>query len=100
MHLIDNRPASALLPVTMTGKALAQARGLVIAADGETRPASEWGGRGGCARNLRDARATAHGRQVGAVVRVQGMGMKEAWCLVASNPEAAATAPVDHYTKC
>jgi len=36
--------------------------------DGQTRPAAEWVGKGGRTRKLRDARVTAQGRQVGAVV--------------------------------
>jgi hypothetical protein len=71
----------------------------VADADGETRPAVEWVGRGGRARKLRDARVTAQGRQVGAVVCVQAKGMKEPWCLAASDPEATAAVLVNHYAK-
>src|SRR3954452_24993671 len=60
----------------------------VTDADGECRPASEWVGKGGRARKLRDARVTAQGRQVGAVVCVHAKGMKEPWCLAPSDPEA------------
>jgi hypothetical protein len=59
----------------------------VTDADGWTRPASEWVGKAGRARKLRHARVTAQGRQVGAVVCVHAKGMKEAWCLAASDPE-------------
>jgi hypothetical protein len=71
----------------------------VTAADGETRPAAEWVGKGGRARKLRDARVTAQGRQVGAVVCVHAKGMKEPWCLAASDPEAMAAMLVNHYAK-
>ena len=71
----------------------------VTAVDGETRPAAEWVGRGGRARKLRDARVTAQGRQVGAVVCVHARGMKEPWCLAASDPEAAAAVLVNHYAR-
>jgi len=71
----------------------------VAAADGETRPAAEWVGKGGRARKLRGARVTAQGRQVGAVVCVQAKGMKEPWCLAASDPEATAAVLVNHYAR-
>jgi hypothetical protein len=74
-------------------------RGNIHVADaaGETRPAVEWVGRGGRARKLRDARVTAQGRQVGAVVCVHAKGMKEPWCLAASDPETTAAVLVNHY---
>jgi hypothetical protein len=71
----------------------------VTDADGECRPASEWVGKGGRARKLCDARVTAQGRQVGAVVCVHAKGMKEPWCLAASDPEATAAELVNHYAK-
>ena len=71
----------------------------VADAEGETRPAAEWVGKGGRARKLRDARVTAQGRQVGAVVCVHAKGMKEPWCLAASDPEATAAVLVNHYAK-
>jgi hypothetical protein len=71
----------------------------VTDADGQTRPAAEWVGKGGRARKLRDARVTAQGRQVGAVVCVHAKGMKEPWCLAASDPEAAAAVLVNHYAR-
>jgi hypothetical protein len=66
---------------------------------GETRAAAEWVGKGGRARKLRDARVTAQGRQVGAVVCVQAKAMKEPWCLAASDPEATAAVLVNHYAR-
>ena len=76
-------------------------RGNIHVADatGETRPAAEWVGKGGRARKPRDARVTAQGRQVGAVVCVHAKGMKEPWCLAASDPEATAAVLVNHYAK-
>jgi hypothetical protein len=71
----------------------------VTDSNGETRPAAEWVGKGGRARKLRDARVTAQGRQVGAVVCVHAKGMKEPWCLAASDPEATAAVLVNHYAK-
>ena len=71
----------------------------VTDANGECRPASEWVGKGGRARKLRDARVTAQGRQVGAVVCVHAKGMKEPWWLAASDPEATAAVLVNHYAK-
>src|SRR5918993_2636290 len=76
-------------------------RGNIRVADatGETKPAADWVGKGGRARKLRDARVTAQGRQVGAVVCVQAKGMKAPWCLAASDPEAKAAVLVNHYAK-
>jgi hypothetical protein len=71
----------------------------VADANGETRPAAEWVGKGGRARKLRYARVTTQGRQVGAVVCVHAKGMKEPWCLAASDPEATAAVLVNHYAR-
>ncbi len=71
----------------------------VANATGKTRPAADWVGKGGRARKLRDARVAAQGRQVGAVICVHAKGMKEAWCLAASDPEATAAVLVNHYAK-
>lgn len=67
--------------------------------DGETKPAADWVGKAGRARKLCDARVTAQGRQVGAVVCVHAKGMKEPWCLAASDPDATAAVLVNHYAK-
>jgi hypothetical protein len=56
-------------------------------------------GKGGRARKLRDARVTAKGQQVGAVVCVQAKGMKEPWCLATNLREAMAATLVNHYAK-
>lgn len=71
----------------------------VTDAAGETRPAAAWVGKGGRARKLRDARVTAQGQQVGAVVCVHARGMKEPWCLAASDPEATAATLINHYAR-
>ena len=71
----------------------------VTDADGQTKPAAEWVGKGGRARKLRDARVTAKGQQVGAVVCVHAKGMKEPWCLATSLREATAATLVNHYAK-
>jgi hypothetical protein len=69
----------------------------VSAADGPTRPAAE--GQGGRARKLRDATVTKAQCPVGAVVCVQAKGMKEAWCLAASNAAASSRQIIDLYSK-
>ena len=71
----------------------------VTDAEGQSKHAAEWVGKGGRARKLRDARVTAQGRQVGAVVCAHAKGMKEPWCLAASDPEATAAVLVNHYAK-
>jgi hypothetical protein len=67
--------------------------------DGQTKPAAEWVGKGGRARKLCDARVTAKGQQVGAVVCVHAKGMKEPWCLATSQREAPAATLVNHYAR-
>ena len=67
--------------------------------DGQSKPAAEWVGKGGRARKLRGARVTAQGQQVGAVVCVHAKGMKEPWCLAASDAEAPAAMLVNHHAK-
>jgi hypothetical protein len=71
----------------------------VTAADGETRNAADWIGKGGRARKLRDAEVTAGRHKVGAVVCVHARDMKEPWCLAASDGEASARKIMDHYAK-
>jgi hypothetical protein len=72
---------------------------LVSAADGPTRPAGDWVGQSGRARKLRAARITAARCPVGAVVCVQAKGMKEAWCLAASDAAAPSRQIIDLYSK-
>jgi hypothetical protein len=71
----------------------------VTDADGTTKPAAEWVGKGGRARKLTDARVTAKGQQVGAVVCVHAKDMKEPWCLATSEREATAATLINHYAK-
>jgi hypothetical protein len=71
----------------------------VTDAEGTTRPAAEWVGKGGRARKLTDARVTAQGQQVGAVVCVHAKDMKEPWCLATSERDATAATLINHYSK-
>ena len=71
----------------------------VTAADGQTRAAAAWVGKGGRARKLRDAEVTAGRHKVGAVVCVHARDMKAAWCLAASNAEATAREITNHYAR-
>jgi hypothetical protein len=71
----------------------------VTDAAGTTRPAAEWVGKGGRARKLTDARVTANGQQVGAVVCVHAKDMKEPWCLATSERDATAATLINHYAK-
>jgi hypothetical protein len=71
----------------------------VADAEGTTRPAAEWVGKGGRARKLTDARVTANGQQVGAVVCVHAKDMKEPWCLATSERDATAATLINHYSK-
>src|SRR5690349_4691082 len=71
----------------------------VSAADGPTRPAAEWVGQGGRARKLREAAVTEAQCPVGAVLCVHVKGMKEAWCLAASNAAASSRQIIDLYSK-
>ena len=71
----------------------------VTDANGTTKPAAEWVGKGGRARKLTGARVTAKGQQVGAVVCVHAKGMKEPWCLATSEGDATAATLINHYAK-
>ncbi len=67
--------------------------------DGTTKAAAEWVGKAGRARKLTDARVTAKGHQVGAVVCVHAKDMKEPWCLATSERDATAATLINHYSK-
>jgi len=71
----------------------------VSAADGTTRPAAGWVGQDGRARKLRDAAVTEAQCPVGAAVCVHAKGMKEPWCLVASDAVASSRQIIDLYAK-
>jgi hypothetical protein len=71
----------------------------VTAADGERRPAAAWVGAGGRARKLPGAGLTALAAPVGAVVCVQAKGMKDPWCLAASDAKAPTRQIVNLYAR-
>ena len=71
----------------------------VSAADGETRLAADWVGKGGRARKLRDAEITAARHKVGAAVCVKATGMKEPWHLAASDGSLSAPQIIKLYAK-
>jgi len=67
--------------------------------EGTTKPAAEWVGKNGRARKLTDARLTAKGQPVGAVVCVHAKDMKEPWCLATSERDATTATLINHYAK-
>jgi hypothetical protein len=71
----------------------------VTDANGETRSAAKWVGKGGRARTLRNATVTDDEYPVATVVCVHAKGMKEPWCLAASDPKASARALMKYYGK-
>ena len=71
----------------------------VSAADGETRLAADWVGKGGRARKLANAEITAARQKIGAVVCVKAAGMKEAWHLATSDGALSAPEIVALYGK-
>lgn len=72
---------------------------IVTSAQGESRRADEWIGKGGRAKLLRNALITLDGYEVPAVVCVHAKGMKEPWCLVSSDSEVKARPVIDGYAK-
>ncbi len=71
----------------------------VTSAQGESRRAEEWLGKGGRAKLLRNALITLDGYEVATVVCVHAKGMKEPWCLVSSDSEIKARPVIDGYAK-
>lgn len=71
----------------------------VTAANGETRAAIDWVGKGGRMRILRGAAVTAEDYPVGAVVCVQAKDMKEPWCLATSLANEKARILLKKYAK-
>jgi hypothetical protein len=71
----------------------------VTAEDGERRKAAEWVGKGGKSRTLRRAKLTAKEFAAPTVVCTQAKGMREPWCLVASDPEALPAELIKYYGK-
>ena len=66
---------------------------------GETRSAHDWVGQNGRAKTIRQAKVTALSCEVPTVVCVQTKGMKQAWCIAASSPEAKASQLISWYSK-
>lgn len=62
----------------------------VTSSTGETRPATGWLSKTGRPKILRDAMVTCGRVKVPTVLCVKDPGMKDAWCLVASDPDATA----------
>lgn len=71
----------------------------VTSAKGESRKAAEWVGANGRARTLRRAYLTEQHYPVSTVVCVHARGMKEAWCLAASDEVASARTLTHYYAK-
>lgn len=71
----------------------------VAAANGETRTAAQWVGQGGRAKTLREAGLTTKRFPVPTIVCVQAKGMKDSWCLAASDPKAKSSDLVKYYAK-
>lgn len=71
----------------------------VTTEDGETKQASEWVGKAGRAKTLRNAMVTDLQYKVATVVCVQDKGMKQPWCIVSNNPEAKARELINDYAK-
>ena len=71
----------------------------LAAANGETRLAADWIGKGGRARILRDAELTAARRAVPAVVCVHAKDMKEPWCIATSHRDGSSREIINHYAK-
>lgn len=67
--------------------------------NGETRNAVDWVGLNGRAKTLRQARVTALSCVVPTVVCVKAKGMKQAWCIAASNPSAVSSILIQWYAK-
>ena len=71
----------------------------VTSTSGERRKAANWLSKVGRTRTLRNATVTAHERPVNTVVCVQDKGMKDAWCLAASDITASARTLINYYAK-
>ena len=72
----------------------------VTSSDGEERTAQEWVGKNGRAKRLDEAEITKEfGKIVPVVICVQDKGMKDAWCLAASNSEFKTREIINFYAK-
>ena len=76
-------------------------RGNIIVTNvkGESKSAQEWVGIKGRARTLRKAKVTSLSCEVPTVVCVKAKGMKQTWCIAASNPTAVASVLIRWYAK-
>ena len=72
---------------------------IVTSKQGEKRTAAQWVGKGGRAKTLRDAKLTAKRFLAPTIVCTQAKGMKESWCLVASDGVVSASQLVKYYAK-
>ena len=72
---------------------------VVTAADGERKTAEQWVSASGRAKMLRNARVTADGFQVPAVVVAWNRKMKEPWCLATTLVQRSASEVVKLYGK-
>jgi hypothetical protein len=66
---------------------------------GERRKAAQWLSKSGRARTLRNATITAQDSAVNTIVCVHDKGMKEPWCLAASDITASARTLINYYAK-
>ena len=72
----------------------------VTSAKGERRKAARWVGNAGRSRTLRNAQVSGeHALEVGTVVCVHARGMKEPWCLVASESKVGTRPLIRYYAK-
>lgn len=67
--------------------------------NGETRRANDWVGINGRSCTLRNVKMTALSCEVPTVVCVKAKGMKQAWCIAASDPKIAPGVLVRWYAK-
>jgi hypothetical protein len=70
---------------------------ILVEADGEQKPASEWLSASGRARKIGGAKVTADGTEIGAVVVVKAPRMADTWCLATSLRELGAAQVVKLY---
>lgn len=71
----------------------------VTSKDGERRQASQWVGKNGQARTLRQGKLTTKGFPAPTIVCKHAKGMKEPWVLVASDPSAKPAQLLKYYAK-
>jgi hypothetical protein len=76
-------------------------KGLITVTDehGVSKPASQWVGRNGRMRVMRNVRLTAREFPVATVVCVHAKGMKDPWCLASSDPKCNGPSLIKYYSK-